>query len=118
MSPEARQFERIKAARDHHDATCPLGKAIEVHMNGFDIKRMQWDEGDTIAGLLLVANPQVQPDRFKIICPGDKQKMIEDAMAGGEISLPQPAIVEVPDVIPIEIITPERVLVPACEVER
>lgn len=95
LSAEARQFQRIKAARDHHDSTCPLGSAIEVHMNPFDLRRMDWEEGDEIAGLLLVSNDRVQPDFLRILCAGEQEKTPKP---GTKVkSLPQPKVIEVPD---------------------
>ncbi len=95
LSLEARWFKSVKLARDHHNKTCSLGPAIEVHMNDFDIRKIEWVEGDDVCGLLLVANPTVQPDKLRIFCAGDKE-----AGLGGQrlaVALPQPDIIVVPD---------------------
>lgn len=98
LSLQARQFKVIKESRDHHNRTCPLGPAIEVHLNPFDISRLEWEEGDIIATLILVGNPKVPTDRLRILCAGD----VEAEMAKNElpVALPQPDIVVVPDFLP------------------
>lgn len=72
MNPEALNFERIKKARDHHDATCDKGKADRVYMHPADIERMQWEEGDVIAGLTLYGDSTMSPGRLRISCPGER----------------------------------------------
>lgn len=104
LKSEADNMAAIKAMRDHHNDTCPLGPAIEVHMAPFDIGRMRWEEGDVIAGLLLVSNPNVQPGRMRVVCAGDKENDV--SLNAIPVALPQPKHIEIPDVIPMEIIEP------------
>lgn len=97
---EAKQFERIRFARDNHNTTCPLGPAIEVHMNPFDIKRMMWEEGDVIATLLLVGNDRVQPDRLRILCAGDKEAQLPEHSTAVQLPVELPPDFVVPEFMP------------------
>ena len=56
MGAEARNFEAIVKAKADHNKHCPFPPHT-VRMNPFEIERMQWEEGDTIAGLVLEADP-------------------------------------------------------------
>jgi hypothetical protein len=69
VSAEARNFEAIVKAKEAHNRSCPFPPHT-VRMNPFEIERMQWDEGDTIAGLRLEADPQVGTGAFRLICDG------------------------------------------------
>lgn len=93
---EAKQFRAVVAARDDHNKTCPLGPALECHMHPFDIERMLWEDGDTIAGLRLCSNHRVPLDRLWIRCKGD----IEAGDPDEVIPLEQPDTVTIPDYIP------------------
>lgn len=77
-----------------HNSSCPLGPAIEVHLCPYDIDRMGWDEGEDIAGLMLVSNDSVQPDRMRILCAGDIER--EPTPGSQAKALPQPTKIDVP----------------------
>lgn len=76
MNGEAKNFAAIKLARDAHDqGGCPYRQpATSVAMHPVDIERMQWEEGDDIAGLELLADPTVGTGSFWILCDGDPRK--------------------------------------------
>src|SRR5919107_608465 len=46
-------------------------------MNPFEIERMQWEEGDTIAGLLLEGDPKVGTGAFRLVCDGMEPPELE-----------------------------------------
>ena len=48
-SAEGKNFEAITKAKQAHNSACPFPPHT-VKMNPFEIERMQWEEGDTIAG--------------------------------------------------------------------
>lgn len=70
MNREAQNLEAIVKARDHHNkGGCPYnGTATEVHMAPFDVERMEWEDGDVIAGLTLVADSKQQTGHFRVYC--------------------------------------------------
>ena len=69
MSAEAKNFEAIVKVKDAHNKNCPFPPHT-VRMNPFEIERMQWEEGDTIAGLVLEADPKLGTGAFRLICDG------------------------------------------------
>jgi hypothetical protein len=72
MNKEAKNMEAIYKAKQQHDANCVYGgKAIRIYMSAFDIERMGWEEGDTIAGLKLITDPQCQTGRFRVECDNE-----------------------------------------------
>ena len=46
-------------------------------MNPFEIERMQWEEGDTIAGLVLEGDPKVGTGAFRLVCDGMEPPELE-----------------------------------------
>jgi hypothetical protein len=46
-------------------------------MNPFEIDRMQWDEGDLIAGLVLESDPKVGTGAFRLVCDGMEPPELE-----------------------------------------
>src|SRR5438874_11199386 len=68
-STEARNFEAISKAKADHNRHCPFPPHT-VRMNPFEIERMQWEEGDTIAGLVLEADPKLGTGAFRLVCDG------------------------------------------------
>ena len=46
-------------------------------MNPFEIERMQWEEGDTIAGLLLEGDAKVGTGAFRLVCDGMEPPELE-----------------------------------------
>lgn len=69
MGAEAKNFEAIVKAKEQHNKACPFPPHT-VRMNPFEIERMQWEEGDTIAGLVLEADPQIGTGAFRLVCDG------------------------------------------------
>src|SRR5439155_26977017 len=67
MSAEGKNFEAILKAKADHNAKCPFPPHT-VRMNPFEIERMQWEEGDTIAGLVLEADPKLGTGAFRLVC--------------------------------------------------
>ncbi len=62
----------IVAARKHHDANCPYGgTAQRVHLNWFDIERLGWEEGDVVAGLLVVGDANLATGRMRVSCDAE-----------------------------------------------
>lgn len=72
MSATGKNFERIAEAKTQHNAGCAF-PAHTVVMNPFDIERLGWEVGDTIAGLTLAADDQLQVDRFNLLCDRDAE---------------------------------------------
>ena len=76
MSAEAKNFEAITKAKADHTAKCPFPPHT-VRMNPFEIERMSWEEGDTIAGLVLEGDPKVGTGAFRLICDGMEPPELE-----------------------------------------
>ena len=68
-NPEAKNFEAIVKAKADHNAHCPFPPHT-VRMNPFEIERMDWEEGDIIAGLTLEADPKLGTGAFRLVCDG------------------------------------------------
>jgi len=68
-SAEGKNFEAIVKAKEQHNKNCPFPPHT-VRMNPFEIERMQWEEGDTIAGLVLEGDGRVGTGSFRLICDG------------------------------------------------
>lgn len=83
LSKEARNMKVIYRAKHHHDANCPWkGEGKRIYMTGFDIERMGWEEGDVVAGLVLIADTGLATGRFRVECdnePEPKPEITEDA---------------------------------------
>ena len=43
-------------------------------MNPFEIERMQWEEGDVIAGLVLEADAKLGTGAFRLVCDGRSRR--------------------------------------------
>jgi len=76
VSAEAKNFEAIVKAKAAHNKNCPFPPHT-VRMNPFEIERMQWEEGDTIAGLVLEADPQLGTGAFRLVCDGMEPPELE-----------------------------------------
>lgn len=76
MSAEAKNFEAITKAKEQHNKTCPFPPHT-VRMHPYEIDRMQWEEGDTIAGLVLEADPKLGTGSFRLICDGMEPPVLE-----------------------------------------
>ena len=90
-SNSAKNMAAIVAAKHHHDANCPWGgQAQRVHMTFFDIERMGWEEGDVIAGLVVVVDGALASGRMRVSCDAEpdgggrataQEEQIADAVA-------------------------------------
>lgn len=76
-NPVARNFEAIAKAKADHNKHCPFPPHA-VRMNPFEIERMGWEEGDTIAGLLLEGDPKIGTGAFRLICDGMEPPELEE----------------------------------------
>jgi len=76
MSAEGKNFEAIVKAKADHNARCPFPPHT-VRMNPFEIERMQWEEGDVIAGLVLEGDAKVGTGAFRLICDGMEPPELE-----------------------------------------
>ena len=76
MGSEAKNFEAIVKAKADHNKHCPFPPHT-VRMNPFEIERMQWEEGDTIAGLLLESDPKLGTGAFRLVCDGMEPPELE-----------------------------------------
>jgi hypothetical protein len=76
VGAEAKNFEAIVKAKADHNKNCPFPPHT-VRMNPFEIERMQWEEGDTIAGLLLEADAKIGTGAFRLVCDGMEPPELE-----------------------------------------
>ena len=76
MNPEARNLEAIVKAKADHNGRCPFPPHA-VRMSPFEIERMQWEEGDVIAGLTLEADPGLGTGAFRLVCDGTDPPELE-----------------------------------------
>jgi hypothetical protein len=93
MNVSALNMQRVVQARDHHNATCSLGAATEVHLNAGDVARCGWEDGDMLAGLRVVGDADRAPGTLGITCPGDGSGVEDEASVGGEIRTAEPVFV-------------------------
>jgi hypothetical protein len=70
-SAEGKNFEAIVKGKEQHNKNCPFPPHT-VRMNPFEIERMKWEEGDTIAGLRLEADGKVGTGSFRLVCDGNE----------------------------------------------
>ena len=85
-SPEARNFEAISKAKAAHNRNCPVPPHT-VKMNPFEIERMGWEEGDTIAGLVLEGDGAIGTGAFRLVC---------DGMEPPELDIDEEVVIEAP----------------------
>lgn len=72
MSASAKNMEVVYKAKKTHDANCPFGgEGKRVHLHPFDIERMGWEEGDVIAGLLVVSNTEITTGMIRVECDAE-----------------------------------------------
>ena len=76
MTAEGKNFEAIVKAKADHNKHCPFPPHT-VRMHPLEIERMQWDEGDSIAGLVLEADPQLGTGTFRLVCDGSEPPELE-----------------------------------------
>ena len=75
-SAEGKNFGAIAKAKEQHNKSCPFPPHT-VRMHPIEIERMKWEEGDTIAGLVLEADPQVGTGTFRLVCAGSEPPELE-----------------------------------------
>ncbi len=75
-NPEAKNFEAIVKAKEQHNRSCPFPPHT-IRMNPFELERMQWEEGDTIAGLVVEADPKLGTGAFRLVCDGMEPPELE-----------------------------------------
>jgi hypothetical protein len=76
VSAEGKNFEAIVKAKADHNKKCPFPPHT-IRMNPFEIERMHWEEGDTIAGLVLEADPKIGTGAFRLVCDGMEPPELE-----------------------------------------
>ena len=76
VSAAAKNFEAIVKAKAQHNANCPFPPHA-VRMHPFEIERMQWEEGDLIAGLVLEGDSKLGTGEFRLICDGTEPPELE-----------------------------------------
>jgi hypothetical protein len=101
VEASGKNMRAVCQAKEVHDRTCRWGgKANQVHLAWFDIERLGWEEGDTICGLTLVGDDQMQTGRMRVSCDaepdGDRKEVEEveevvDAVATHELQPAGPA---------------------------
>lgn len=69
----AMNYERIVEAVARHRQQCPF-PPYAIRMHPFDIDRLGWEEGETIAGLTLEADPAVSPEAARLVCERDEPR--------------------------------------------
>jgi hypothetical protein len=85
-SAGASNFEAITKAKADHNRKCPFPPHT-VKMNPFEIERMGWEEGDTIAGLVLEADAKIGTGAFRLVC---------DGMEPPELDIEEESVIEAP----------------------
>lgn len=75
-NPEAKNFEAIAKAKADHNKRCPFPPHT-LRMHPIEIERMQWEEGDTIAGLVLEADHKIGTGTFRLVCDGMEPPELE-----------------------------------------
>lgn len=72
MNASAKNMEAIYKAKQQHDDNCPFGgEGKRVLIHPFDIERMRWEEGDVIAGLLLISDTKITTGMMKVECDNE-----------------------------------------------
>jgi hypothetical protein len=94
MSVEGRNFEAIAKAKADHNRNCPFPPHT-VRMNPFEIERMGWEEGETIAGLVLEADPRIGTGAFRLVCDGLEPPELEEERAEAVEAPTEPLVVPV-----------------------
>lgn len=72
MSASAKNMEAIYNAKRTHDENCPWGgEGKRFLMHPFDIERMGWEEGDSIAGMTLVSDTGITTGMIRVECDAE-----------------------------------------------
>lgn len=94
MGAEAKNFEAIAKAKADHNKRCPFPPHT-VRMHPFELERMQWEEGDTIAGLVVEADPKIGTGTFRLVCDGMEPPELELEQTDAIAAPAEPLVVPV-----------------------
>lgn len=75
-SAVGKNFEAIAKAKEQHNKDCAFPPHT-LRMNPYEIERMQWEEGETIAGLVLEADGRIGTGTFRLVCDGMEPPVLE-----------------------------------------
>lgn len=86
MSASAKNMEAIYKAKQNHDATCPWkGEGKRIYMSPFDIERMGWEEGDNLAGMILLVDGRLTTGRFRVECDNEPNAETTEAISKDDL---------------------------------
>jgi hypothetical protein len=72
MSASAKNMEAVYKAKQKHDSDCPYGGVGQrVLFHPYDLDRMRWEEGDVIAGLVVLANTKINTGMMRVECDAE-----------------------------------------------
>jgi hypothetical protein len=77
LSASAKNMKAIYDAIEQHNATCGY-PAHTILLNPFEIERLGWEEGDTIKGCTVKADPSLGTGAFYILCDKPKGNEVEE----------------------------------------
>jgi hypothetical protein len=81
---EAKNLEAISKAIDQHDQGCEW-PAVAIELNPFELDRLGWD---SIRGLPIRANPDLETGRFRVVCAREEGEPGEAVEAVAEQTVP------------------------------
>jgi hypothetical protein len=68
-------MKAVVDAREHHDSTCEYRQpGTRAHMLSADIDALQWEEGDIIARLTLLADDQQPTGTVRVSCDAEADR--------------------------------------------
>jgi hypothetical protein len=73
-SSEAKNLEAISRAIDRHNEGCEW-PAVAIELNPFEVERLGWD---SIRGLPVRPNPELQTGRFNVVCAREEGEPAEE----------------------------------------
>lgn len=72
MSASATNMAVVVEAKRIHNESCPWGgEAKRVLLHPFDIERMGWEEGDVIAGVVVIADTTIVTGMLRVECDAE-----------------------------------------------
>jgi len=77
----AKNLERFAQAIAAHDRENPTHTAWGIGMNGFDIERLGFDEGEEILPGIVIQADRGVTGNFRVLCDGDHDEELEEAEA-------------------------------------
>lgn len=87
MSASAKNMEAVYKAKQIHDETCPWGgEGKRVLIHPYDIERMRWEEGDVVAGLLVVADVKINTGMLRVECDAEPNSQDPEVSEDVEVS--------------------------------